>query len=63
MPRIAPARAGKILIAGSDCAKVLTDSGFPGSPKFFNHSQSVRIYDDAGNVIETREHAGELKEP
>jgi len=29
--------------------------------KFF--SRSRRVYDDAGNVIETHEHAGEFKEP
>jgi hypothetical protein len=23
----------------------------------------IRVYDDAGNVIETLEHAGEFKEP
>jgi hypothetical protein len=34
--------------------------------KFFSHSQDavVRIYDQAGNVIETHEHAGDFpKEP
>ena len=25
--------------------------------------QVIRVYDDAGNVIETYEHAGEFKEP
>jgi hypothetical protein len=31
----------------------------------FSRSQDVviRVYDDAGNVIETHEHKGELKEP
>jgi hypothetical protein len=23
----------------------------------------IRVYDEAGNVIQTQEHAGELKEP
>jgi hypothetical protein len=23
----------------------------------------IRVYDEAGNVIETREHAGDFKEP
>ena len=28
-----------------------------------SHSALIRVYDDAGNVIETHEHAGEFKEP
>jgi len=33
--------------------------------KFFSraHSAVVRVYDDAGNVIATHEHAGEFVEP
>jgi hypothetical protein len=33
--------------------------------KFFSrsHHAVIRVYDDAGNVIETREHAGEFREP
>ena len=27
-----------------------------------SHGAVIRVYDDAGNVIETHEHAGELKE-
>jgi hypothetical protein len=27
------------------------------------HRAVIRVYDDAGNVIETHEHKGELKEP
>jgi hypothetical protein len=32
--------------------------------KFFSrsHHAVIRVYDDAGNVIETHEHAGEFKE-
>jgi hypothetical protein len=32
---------------------------------FFSRSQPavIRVYDEAGNVIETQEHKGELKEP
>jgi len=32
--------------------------------KFFSRSRDavIRVYDDAGNVIETHEHAGEFKE-
>jgi hypothetical protein len=28
-----------------------------------SHDPGVRVYDEAGNVIETHEHAGEFKEP
>ena len=28
----------------------------------FSHHAVIRVYDDAGNVIETHEHAGEFKE-
>jgi hypothetical protein len=28
-----------------------------------SHDAVIRVYDEAGNVIETHEHAGELKEP
>jgi hypothetical protein len=33
--------------------------------KFYSrsHDAVIRVYDDAGNVIETHEHAGEFKEP
>ena len=36
-----------------------------GYAKFFSrsHDAVIRVYDDAGNVIETQEHAGEFKEP
>jgi hypothetical protein len=27
-----------------------------------SHDAVIRVYDDAGNVIETHEHAGEFKE-
>jgi hypothetical protein len=35
-----------------------------GHAKFYSrwHSAVIRVYDDAGNVIETHEHAGEFKE-
>jgi hypothetical protein len=34
------------------------------STKFFSNSHDavIRVYDDAGNVIETHEHAGDFKE-
>jgi len=28
-----------------------------------SHRAVIRVYDDAGNVIETHEHAGEFKAP
>jgi hypothetical protein len=33
--------------------------------EFYNRSQDVviRVYDEAGNVIETHEHKGDFKEP
>jgi hypothetical protein len=33
--------------------------------KFYSrsHNAVIRVFDDAGNVIETHEHAGEFKEP
>ena len=36
-----------------------------GYAKFFSrsHDAVIRIYDEAGNVIETHEHAGEFREP
>jgi hypothetical protein len=35
-----------------------------GYAKFFSrsHDAVIRVYDDAGNVIETHEHAGDFKE-
>jgi hypothetical protein len=35
-----------------------------GYAKFYSRSRDavIRVYDDAGNVIETHEHAGEFKE-
>jgi len=35
-----------------------------GQAKFYtlSHNAVIRVYDEAGNVIETREHAGEFKE-
>ena len=28
-----------------------------------SHAAVIRVYDEAGNVTETREHAGDFKEP
>ena len=37
---------------------------FPFYAKFFSrsHDALIHVYDEAGNVIETHEHAGEFKE-
>ncbi|MFL6553995.1 MAG: hypothetical protein ACJ8LV_11590 [Chthoniobacterales bacterium] len=34
-------------------------------PKFYSrsHDAVIRVYDEAGNVIETYEHAGDFKDP
>jgi len=32
------------------------------SPRDETNSSVIRVYDEAGNVIETREHAGDLRE-
>jgi len=36
-----------------------------GYAKFYSrsHDAVIRVYDEAGNVIETHEHAGDFKEP
>ena len=36
-----------------------------GYAKFFSRAYDavIRVYDDAGNVIETHEHAGEFRKP
>ena len=39
-------------------------SNASGYAKFFSrsHDAVIRVYDDAGNVIKTHEHAGDFKE-
>jgi hypothetical protein len=36
-----------------------------GYAKFYSrpHDAVIRVYNDAGNVIDTHEHAGDFKEP
>ena len=36
-----------------------------GYTKFYSrsHDAVIRVYDEAGNVIETQEHAGDFREP
>jgi hypothetical protein len=36
-----------------------------GYAKFYSrlHDAVIRVYDDAGNLIDTHEHAGEFREP
>ena len=57
-PRIARAHAGKILIASSDCGKLLPVKRFAAVYR----DAVIRVYDEAGSVIETQEHTGEFKE-
>jgi hypothetical protein len=51
-------------VAASPAAVFLFASPQLGS-KFFSrsHDAVIRIYDVAGNMLETHEHAGEFKEP
>ena len=53
------ARAGKILIEGPDCAKVLVGEKFYSR----SHDALIRVCDETGDLIETHEHAGDFKEP
>jgi len=50
---------GKLWYGGPD---VITNA--IGHAKFYSrsHNAVIRIYDEAGNVIETHEHAGEFEE-
>jgi hypothetical protein len=53
-------RFGSLWYAGANAI-----SNAIGFAKFFSRSYNavIRVYDDAGNVIQTHEHAGEFKEP
>jgi hypothetical protein len=56
--------AGSSHAVGAKCA----GSGHPERDKRMDvevipHDAVIRVYDAAGNVIETREHAGDFKEP
>jgi hypothetical protein len=39
--------------------------GAMGYAKFYSrsHHAVIRVYDEAGNIIETHEHVGDFKEP
>ena len=52
-------RFGSLWYAGSNAV-----SNAIGFAKFYSrsHNAVIRIYDEAGNVIEMHEHAGEFKE-
>src|SRR6266496_5005182 len=52
-------RFGSLWYAGPNAV-----SNAIGFAKFFSrsHDAVIRVYDDAGNLIETHEHAGEFKE-
>jgi hypothetical protein len=45
-------------MSGSDYAQVLPDKKFRSR----SHNAVIRVFDDAGNVIEAHEHAGDFKE-
>jgi hypothetical protein len=47
------------------CAEPDAVNNAVGYAKFFSrsHDAVIRVYDEAGNVIETHEHAGDFKEP
>jgi hypothetical protein len=51
--------SGSVPIASSSATSAV------GYAKFYSSSQDavIRVYDEAGNVIETHEHAGDFKEP
>jgi hypothetical protein len=49
---------GKVLFAGSDCAPVLPVKRFYSR----SHDVVIRVYDEAGNVIDMHEQPGEFKE-
>jgi hypothetical protein len=40
----------------------LSSARFRSTTRIENSDAVIRVYDDAGNVIETHEHAGEFKE-
>jgi hypothetical protein len=46
------------MILPSDCAELLQAKSFSAS----SHDAVIRVYDAAGNVIETREHKSDFKE-
>jgi hypothetical protein len=66
---VADELAGMRSVFVSETRKIYND--FPvvhnaiGYAKFRSRSHNVviRVYDEAGNVIETHEHAGDFKEP
>jgi hypothetical protein len=53
---------GRELCLSSDSNTITSSTG---SAKFYSrsHDASIRVYDEAGNVIETHEHKGDFKEP
>jgi uncharacterized protein YcaQ len=46
------------MIHRSDCAKVFASQKFAA----VHRDAVIRVYDEAGNVIETHEHAGDFRE-
>jgi hypothetical protein len=43
--------------------RILTPGTEPGYSISRSHHAVIRVYDEAGNVIETHEHDGDFKEP
>jgi hypothetical protein len=49
-------------IAASSSKSAVSFSSAPTTKRFRHHDAVIRVYDAAGNVIETHEHKGEFKE-
>ena len=54
------AAIGRLWYEGSNAAS--NAFGYP-SQYSRSHDAVIRVYDEAGNVVETHEHAGDFKEP
>jgi hypothetical protein len=57
IPRFVLRAATAKMMSGSDCAQVLPDKKFRSR----SHDAVIRVYDEAGNVVEMQQHAGEFK--
>lgn len=51
---------GHLWYGGPKAVRNAIDYAMPASQ---SHDTVIRVYDTAGNVIETHEHAGDFKEP
>jgi hypothetical protein len=59
MPHFVLRAAGAETMSDSDCGQHLQPKKFRSR----SHNAVIRVYDEAGNVIETHEHVGDFKEP